>query len=320
MANATIIYAGTQQGLAIVNRPGTLPEWLPPRMVLDGTDVQSVWASPGPPIRVLAVAGGQLLLSDSGGRSWEPARTGTEAACTGIFEGGGADPDLAVLYAGMMGGVMVVSRDGGASWQTLPPVAPPAMAEGGGVALRAALALVAAPDAGRQGIFYLLAEVESGTRAVLIGVPERGEWRVVLDGDVRAIACDTGTGYIYAATGEGVQVSMDAGASWHVLPGSPVAGQCMVAVPGPPGRPPSLVVGVPEGLRVSHDGGNNWQIVELPRPSTVVALTRDPERRDRLYAATDESFLFESGNRGREWKQVNARPLPLVRCLYAIRF
>ena len=76
MANATIIYACTQDGLLIFNKPGTLTEWLPPRMALEGRAVLSAWAEPGPPIRVLAAVangdagvggmGGELLLSACG--------------------------------------------------------------------------------------------------------------------------------------------------------------------------------------------------------------------------------------------------------------
>src|SRR6476646_1772728 len=46
MANATIIYACTGSGLLMFNKPGTSPEWLPPRMALEGRDVLSAWADP----------------------------------------------------------------------------------------------------------------------------------------------------------------------------------------------------------------------------------------------------------------------------------
>ncbi|HYO50843.1 MAG TPA: hypothetical protein VEW94_13410 [Chloroflexia bacterium] len=179
MANATIIYACTPDGLVILTRPGTLPEWLPPRRVLVGRHLASVWGEPGPPIRVLAVANGELLLSENGGRSWETVEVGSA-----------------------------------------------------------------------------------------------------------------------------------------VISASQVA---MLAVPGAEGKPPALVVGTASGLAVSPDGGASWQVIEMPQQGGVVALARDPERRDRIYAATDTGYVFESGNRGQAWQQVNATPLPPVSYLYVVR-
>src|SRR4051812_47843895 len=72
MANSTIIYACTDDGLAIFNKPGTSPEWLPPRKVLRGTRVGAAWGEPGPPMRVLVIGDAKLLLSESGGRTWVP--------------------------------------------------------------------------------------------------------------------------------------------------------------------------------------------------------------------------------------------------------
>ena len=51
----------------------------------------------------------------------------------------------------------------------------------------------------------------------------------------------------------------------------------------------------------------------------MTALARDPERRDRLYAATETGYLFESGNRGRTWEAINAEPVGPVASIYVIR-
>src|SRR5438874_10699818 len=95
MANVTTIYACTQNGLYIFNKPGTLPEWLPPKHVLEDRPVLSAWAEPGLHVRVLAVArpgnqtdehadGGELLLSENGGRSWEAALEAPVTAVLGL--------------------------------------------------------------------------------------------------------------------------------------------------------------------------------------------------------------------------------------------
>jgi hypothetical protein len=289
-------------------------------MVLGGRAIASVWAKPGLPVSVLAVSGGELLASRDGGRTWQPVPV--EAPATAIWQTG--DPPR--LYVSMEGGRLTVSEDHGESWTDLPPVGRTGKAR----------ALMADPN--RPGWVYALWEQSPAPNTgdggdggletlVLRGSPERGEWHPVLAGLVRAIACDASTGFVYAATGVGVQVSADAGVSWLVLPGSPVNGLCMVVTPGPANKPPALLVGSPEGLHISYDGGESWLSYDLRsqlglglQSPAIVALTRDPQRRDRLYAATDESYLFESGNRGREWQQINAEPLPTVSCLYVIRF
>src|SRR5436305_9459086 len=110
MANVTTIYACTQDGLYIFNKPGTLTEWLPPRRVLEGRQVLASWVEPGPPVRLLAAIGmdgdqekGELLASDNGGRAWE---TVFDAPVTAILALG---EDASRLYVGMSGGGLAAS-------------------------------------------------------------------------------------------------------------------------------------------------------------------------------------------------------------------
>ncbi|MEO8286670.1 MAG: hypothetical protein ABI670_09565 [Chloroflexota bacterium] len=235
MANSTILYACTDDGLAIFNKPGTLPEWLPPRHVLPGKHVTSAWGEPGPPIRVLAVADGTLLLSENGGRTWDAV--GPEAGASGSVVSLSYEEAGHVLFAHLDGGVWQ-STDGGATWQVQP-----------------AGTLPTAPD-------------------------------------------DQNAGYIAS------------------LPADMLA---YVLVPGAAGMPPALVVGTSAGLEVSQDGGTTWTQPTLPQEGAVTALARDPERRDRLYAATDGGYLAESGNRGQTWQAINTEPLARVASIYVVR-
>src|SRR5438105_3276406 len=156
MANSTIIYVCTQDGLAIFNKPGTLTEWLPPRRVLDGRVVLSAWADPGPPIRVWAAVGGhgeeasgpgsgapaeRMLkpgLPASAGPLPEAQRRRSDARENQLLlsENGGRDwaskldaPVTAVLgmaddpnrlYVGMQNGGLAGSVDGGETWGVFP--------------------------------------------------------------------------------------------------------------------------------------------------------------------------------------------------------
>jgi len=224
VANATILYACTAEGLFILTKPGTLTEWLPPRRALQGQAVTSVWAEPGPPIRVLAVSEGQLLSSENGGRTWEAVEPFDDSTpITALVQAG--DPPAVCVTA--EDGRSAVSHDGGVTWSAL----------------------------------------EDG--AAIAG----------LSSDV----------------------------------------QVALVLPGPAGKPPALIRGTQSGLDVSADGGETWGSVDLPVPGGVATLARDPERRDRLYAATESGYLLESGDRARTWHVINASPLPRAGYLFAIR-
>jgi photosystem II stability/assembly factor-like uncharacterized protein len=234
MANSTIIYTCTDDGLAIFNKPGTLSEWLPPRNVLQGQRVASAWSEPGPPIRVVVVADGKLLLSESGGRMWDAVGPhGIEGLQALALD---YDATTQTLRSVNEDGSTWISTDGGATWEIAP------------------------------------------REEILPAGPTPG----------------------YAA---------------QLPPGTLVS----VEIPGAVGTPPALVAGTPDGLQVSPDGGDTWEEPDLPRAGSITALERDPERRDRLYAATSTGYLFESGNRGQSWQAINREPVAQVRALFVLR-
>jgi hypothetical protein len=298
MANATILYACTPEGLIILTRPGTLPQWLPPRRVLEGKSVASAWAEPGPPIRVLAAASGSLIVSENGGRSW--ADVEMPAPVTSIFDFGNPP----ILIAVMQGGQLATSHDSGAMWEVLP-----ALPERGNVRSFCA----------SDSRVYLVLE-QGGETALLAGNPRAGEWSTLASGEmITAVACDSTVGSLYAGFTDGVRVSKDDGMAWTTLAGSPTACTAIAVLPGVAGKSPTLVVGTDLGLRVSQDGGAAWQEADLGEAGGVITLARDPERRDRLYAATTTGYLFESGNRGQSWERINPSPLPPASYLYVLR-
>jgi BNR/Asp-box repeat len=234
VANSTIIYACTDDGLAIFNKPGTLPEWLPPRMALQGKRVLAAWGEPGPPVRVVVVADGVLMLSENGGRTWDlvgpEGVEGVKVLNLDYDEAGHS------LKAVTHDGGIWVSTDGGATWQ------------------------IATRKESRQG--------------------------------------DVSETY-----------------SAQMPPGSSVS----MVIPGSGGTLPALLAGTPDGIQVSADGGDSWTGAVLPHKGSVTALARDPERRDRLYAASAAGYLFESGNRGRTWQAINREAIAPVATLFVLR-
>lgn len=298
MANSTILYACTEHGLDIVNKPGTSTEWLPLRMVLQDRAVVSAWAEPGPPIRVMAVAsGGGLLLSENGGRTWSPV-AGLGSVAT-IFELG----DPTVPHIIMEDGTVVRTSDGGLTWETLSSMP-------GGVQVLPGTSVVPV------GEYTYLVVTREGTRVLLRGNLASDEWTdVELDG-VAAVAYDADKGGLYACAPLGVYVS--AGSTWSLLPGSPRDGNSIVVIPGATAKPPTLLVATPSGLSASPDT-NAWQTVDLPHEGTPTAFARDPERRDRVYAAINTGYLLESGNRGQLWQAINNTSLAQVSALFVVR-
>lgn len=301
MANSTILYACTEDGLAIVNKPGTSTEWLPARVVLRDKAVASAWAETGPPIRVIAATWeGELLLSENGGRTWLPAQLVESVAA--LFEMG----EPAAVFVALQDGSLLTSTDGGVTWATLTAALPPSVTVTSGE-------LVAT---GGEAIYLLGRQDDEGV--LLRTSAGGGEWRVLPLSGVDAVTLDRATGNLYAMTEGGVQVSDSQGDSWTLMLASPADGNAILAIPAPAGKQPSLVVGTPQGLFLSPEG-STWRPIDLPRPGVVTAFAADPQRRDRLYAATATGYLMESGNRGQSWQPINADPLAAVSYLYVIR-
>jgi photosystem II stability/assembly factor-like uncharacterized protein len=199
-------------------------------------------------------------------------------------------------------GALFASTDGGSTWE-----------EAGAVPASGALLALARADL--PGEFFVLV-AGSG---LYVGNPRHGTWQGVTGGDVHAVASLPGGSWLFVCTGAGVAASEARGTPWMLLQGSPPGGRTIAAVPGSDPTKTALVVGTPGGLWTSPDSGATWRKPDMPAPGGVTAIARDPERRDRLYAATDTGLLFESGNRGVEWSAVNAAPVAPVRSLYVVR-
>lgn len=62
---------------------------------------------------------------------------------------------------------------------------------------------------------------------------------------------------------------------------------------------PRVIYGVHNGLQVSRDGGESWEMIG-PEPDGLIDLAVSPETPDRLYAAT-RGGLLQSRDGGRSW-------------------
>ena len=155
-----------------------------------------------------------------------------------------------------------------------------------------------------------------------------------LEGRIVSLDHDEGRHLLLAMKDDGsLWVSSDGGVTWEAGSNEekresekgadygallPVGTLAWVEIPGAGGSV-TLVAGTSDGLQVSEDGGNTWSAAALPREGEVTALARDPERRDRLYAATATGYLFESGNRGRSWEAINDEAVGSVGAMFVLR-
>ncbi|HVA68086.1 MAG TPA: hypothetical protein VNF45_02150 [Candidatus Binataceae bacterium] len=154
--------------------------------------------------------------------------------------------------------------------------------------------------------------------ALYIGVEEggvirsrnRGETFEVVSGiseDVHGLACDPGDpAQLYAATGEGLFVSHDAGASWRLAHGLnrsyavPVfaSGAGVVHVGAASGAPPLWSrpnVGADSAIFRSVDGGMNFKaLVQEPWPvrAMVMRMRADPRSSGALFAVTNDGYVL----------------------------
>jgi photosystem II stability/assembly factor-like uncharacterized protein len=108
---------------------------------------------------------------------------------------------------------------------------------------------------------------------------------------------------LYAATGDGFARLDEAGEAWTVelfLSGS--GAQCLAVDPA---DAETVFVGLRAGgVRRSVDGGRSWIDCELPERA-VFSLAVSPAD-GAVYAGTEPSRLFRSGDKGGSWRELNA--------------
>jgi photosystem II stability/assembly factor-like uncharacterized protein len=108
---------------------------------------------------------------------------------------------------------------------------------------------------------------------------------------------------LYAATGDGFARLEEAGEAWTVelsLPGS--GAQCTAVDPS---DRDTVFVGLREGgVRRSVDGGRSWIDCELPEQAVFSLAVSAAD--GAVYAGTEPSRLFRSGDKGESWHELEA--------------
>lgn len=116
------------------------------------------------------------------------------------------------------------------------------------------------------------------------------------------LAGSMNTGWLYAATPEGLHRSMDCFCGWR--PAGDLSGRGGAhSVVFDPDEPEHLYAAGGTGVFRSRDGGESWERVSWNGPE-VISLAFDPSA-EALYAATREGTIFRSRNQGALWKRVD---------------
>lgn len=107
------------------------------------------------------------------------------------------------------------------------------------------------------------------------------------------------TGWLYAATADGVRFSMDCFCLWREASG--VTGP-VNAIVVDPGKPERLYAASKDRVFLSSNGGQDWEAAALlPEIATALIVTPSGE----LYAGTVGGRLFRSLNGAKTWEQMS---------------
>lgn len=107
------------------------------------------------------------------------------------------------------------------------------------------------------------------------------------------------TGWLYAATADGVRFSMDCFCLWREANGltGPVN-----AIAADPAKPERLYAASEDGIFLSSNGGQDWGAAAA-LPETATALTVTPS--GELYAGTVGGRVFRSLDGAKTWEQMS---------------
>ena len=261
----------------------------------------------GPPSGQLAalafdIAGNRLLKayphalyqSGDGGRGWEAIPV-PPSVQRGRIAAVATSPKVAgTLYIAGPGFGIMRTRDAGQTWQSLNQGLPDLTIEAFATHAELEPTLYAA-IAGR-GIFRT---EDGGSTWRPMDRGPGSEVRQLLHS---AMTGSMNTGWLYAATPNGVHRAMDCFCGWRQAGGLPGPSEVYTVV-FDPDEPAHLYASGATGVFRSRDGGESW--VQLPTQGPVpLALALDPAR-GVLYAATPDGVIVQSRDEGATWERVS---------------
>ncbi len=306
--NPLIVYAGTTEGLWKTSDGGRI--WS--RITAANVIVNDVLVDPRQPSRVLIATdrSGVLASNDAGQHFFASNRGFSHRKVTALL----ADRrHSGTLYAGVVNdkefGGIFLTRDWGASWQQLNTglrghdVFTLAQADDGVILAgtnRGIFAYSAAEDSWR-GMNLVLREKSVPARTLWVKgkkqVITRTEWnKSELKARVAQLA--TAPSRWYAATSEGLFLSLDQGRSWT---GGPVLGKQNFVALDVANAGQHVLAATRDAIFGSRDGGNNWVQAHLPDYVTVIQCAALAPR--ALWITSREGAFFSKDD-GTTWEHI----------------
>ncbi|MBI4409211.1 MAG: hypothetical protein HY561_05855 [Gemmatimonadetes bacterium] len=338
------LLVGTKRGLFLVRSDAERAHWSVSPPLLDGREVYHAWIDPRDRRSAWAatdhmVWGAHAHRSGDRGESWEVLEAAPHyaderglKAIWYLAPGPAAEPDT--VYAGIEPAGLFMSRDRGASWESVRslnehPTASTWQPAGGGLALHS---IETDPTSPRRMYCAISAggvyrtddggeswrPVNRGVRAEFLPQPQPEAGQCVH----KLVLHPAKPERLYQQNHCGVYRTDDRGETWvEITAGLPSDFGYALAVD--PGDPDALFV-IPEEsshmratvegmLRVyrSRDAGASWEPLTrgLPQASAYVSILRDAMCSDSLepcgvYFGTSSGHLFASRNRGESWELV----------------
>ncbi len=230
-----------------------------------------------------------LYRSSDGGNEWE--RIALPAATNGIAAVAASAMHPNLLYVAGSGFGVLRSEDGGRHWH----------ARNDGLPSRKVIALAAHAtqadtvyaDVSGTGIFR---SQDGGAHWTLM---DHGPHDRIVGFVHSNMPGSMQTGWLFAATTNGVYRSMDCFCGWQAA--GALNGKVR-AVAYDPQQPRRVYAATGKGLFVSTDGGEQWTRTAAPA-GTMTALTAAPS--GTLYAASG-SAIFRSADQGKTWERTGA--------------
>jgi len=231
---ADTVFAGHHGGLLRSTDGGRT--WQP--TALAAADAMSLAAAPSAPERLYAAGHGVFLRSDDGGATWTAPATALAGADIHGFAQSPTDPDR--LFALVVGQGLLMSTDGGATWEPRSPVVPN----------HAALAVTADGARLLMGSGAGVQESSDGGatwRASGAAMPQGGQ--------ILALALAPNGDVLFAASTEGLFRRSGRGTAWEQ---TALTGAVMAVAVSP--LDPARVLAIDADKRVyrSDDGGTTW--------------------------------------------------------------
>ena len=245
-------------------------------------DFHSLAFSPTEPNTIFFGHHGGLLVSQNGGKDWQPtALTNTDAMALGIPP---SSPQT--MYAAGHN-VFVKSSDGGKTWQSVSNNLP-------GLDIHA---FAVDPENADKIFAYI---VSFG----LFGSADGGvSWEALsltAPTSIHSLSMGKDDQTLYAtAGGAGLWESQDGGQTWAPIQNVPDNGAIAVSYVHENGRLYVTTLGNSPGLYVSDDNGQSWKATSLK--GTLLAVAVSPLDPEHIIAVNDQGEVFASRDGGNSW-------------------